>query len=77
MKLPVSVRFRAAAQTTMQLSDDLFDNIRKTLGLSGAATWEARRGRRATRLETVARVPLEPFGQIGGRGRMVTLADLS
>ena len=61
----------------MQLSDDLFDNIRKTLGLSGAATWEARRGRRATRLETVARVPLEPFGQIGGRGRMVTLADLS
>jgi hypothetical protein len=61
----------------MQLSDDLFDGIRKTLGLTDAQSWDSRRGRRASRLSASVSVKIVPYGMAGTRPRTVSLADLS
>lgn len=67
----------------MKLSDDLFEDIRATLGLSEATTWEARLGRDSARAgaaytpECAPRVEIEPFGQAANRRRLVALMDVS
>ena len=61
----------------MQLSDDLFDGIRKTLGSGGEQTWDSRKGRRAARLAASVPVKILPYGMAGTRPRTVSLVDLS
>jgi hypothetical protein len=67
----------------MKLSDDLFEGIRATLGVSEATTWEARLGRDSARAgaaftpECAPRVEIEPFGHAGTLRRLVALMDVS